>query len=157
MRLRREQVLSMLMNGLTEGQIGRRLGISQASVSRDLKRLDDDAEKLAVDLARVELADNAIWRLFFQLDEAVAQTLKGFDGSKHVDPESRLTELRLLLDLLYKKCYLLRFVGLQAESPSLSSSLAQTLTEQYWQLGVRFSILEERLNGKVELAKRALG
>ncbi len=140
----------MLMDGQTEEQIGERLGISQSSVSRDLQRLDKDAEKLAKDLARVELADNAIWRLFSQLDKAAVHILEEFDESKHADRKSRLATLHLLLNLLYRKCYLLRFVGLRAEEPSLPVSCAQTLTKQYWELAGRLIILEEPQLGKVE-------
>ncbi len=138
------------MDGLTENRIAEQLQISQSSVSRDLLRLDGDAEKLARNLARLELADNSIWVLFSQLDRAAAAILKEFDDNKHSDPKSRLTELHLLLDLLYRKCYLLKFAAVEASSVSLAVNTNKTLTEQYWQLGVRFQILEEKLNGKVE-------
>ncbi len=150
MRFRREQVLAMLMEHLSEEQIGQRLAISQSSVSRDLKRLDADAQQLKEDLATTRLADNAIWKLFSQLDAAASQVLKEFDGNKHADPKNRLTELNLLLDLLYRKCYLLKFVAIDAPSPTLPFSTSQTLTKQYWELGVRLQILEEHFSGKVE-------
>ena len=154
MELRRRQVLSMLMDGQREGEIGSRLGISQSSVSRDLKRLSSDAEKAAKDLARLDLAHNAIWQVFCHLDEAVVHTLKEFDRTEPGDLASRLTDLHLVIGLIGRQCYLLRFAEIRS---TIAEAYFQTLRNQCNELRIRLNILEEGLDGQVDLVQRAIG
>ncbi len=140
MRLRRERVLAMLMEHHSEAEIGQQLGISQSSVSRDLRRLAGDAEKLNEDLATARVRQNAIWTLFSQLDQALVHTLKELEGTPPGDSEGRLTKLRLVTGLLGKKCYLLRFADVQAK---LRDADWRSLEQQYGELTVRLDKMEQ--------------
>ncbi len=140
MRLRRQRVLGLLMEHYSEEEIGQQLGISQSSVSRDLRRLAGDAEKLNEDLATARVRQNAIWTLFSQFDRAAAATLKELDGTPPGDSEGRLTKLRLVTGLLGKKCYLLRFADVEAR---LREEEWRSLRQQYGELTVRLDEMEQ--------------
>lgn len=55
-KLRREEVASLLAKALTEDQIAQKLNVDQTTISRDVKYLKALAQNFVYDLAKIDLA-----------------------------------------------------------------------------------------------------
>jgi hypothetical protein len=94
-KVRRNQVASLLSKSFSENEIAQQLGVDQSTISRDIKVLKESAQQFVYDLARSDLA------FYFRgclhgIEEAKKESWKIFNDDT-VPVRDKLLALRLIM------------------------------------------------------------
>ncbi len=112
--LRKLKVMSMLMQDYSQGEMAKELGVSQPTISRDMRWLDKEAEHLEQAWAKQELKDNFIMITFSMIDGAIVRAFQDYNKIDSSDRQAQREGLRIILRFLGQRCYLLCFLGVQS-------------------------------------------